>query len=259
MHALSTLTGCPPKSCFSLAILSTSPAGAQHVIAALLHIVRTRSQRHAGCSPAEVIFVRALKELFMTRSTLLSQCSFLGNVLLQLNSARAQLRRLHIFSTTSIGPTGLGSNWQVAYGGFTTDADVRRFQHTADNGNWASGADVGTPTTPVSGEPDHSRGIAVLGSRRRSTDSLFDSSLYTAQLSTAGSVNLTVATPGRGHFSERPQEFVAGTSYNLKLVVTGIAVHPRGVREWGPCEHRNRCLPKPADRGACGIQNYNAS
>ena len=159
----------------------------------------------------------------MTRSTLRLAMLVWAMFFLQLNSARAQTTTTHIFFDDFHRTTGLGSNWQVAYGGFTTDGTYAVSSTPPINGNWAKVVpNVGTADYSVSANLIIPAGSLYSGVVARSTDSLFDSSLYTAQLSTAGSVNLYRRNAWTWTLlSSAPAGIVAGTSYNLKLVVTG--------------------------------------
>src|SRR5712664_3001874 len=83
MHALSHPDGLvPPKPCFSACqYYPTSPAGAQHVTAALYTSFALESQRMRGCSPAEVDSCVLYKEALHDTEHAPSRNARLGNVL----------------------------------------------------------------------------------------------------------------------------------------------------------------------------------
>jgi hypothetical protein len=198
----------------------------------------------------------------MTRITLRLAILVWASFFLQLNSARAQTTTTHIFFDDFHRTTGLGSNWQVAYGGFTTDGTYAVSSAPPINGNWAKVVpDVGTADYSVSANVTVPAGSLYSGVVARSTDSFFDSSLYAAQLSTGGTVNLYRRNSWTWTLLRSvPAGIVANTSYNLKLAATGnspvhLEVYVNGTLKISTDDSS----PNRLTAGGCGMQNYDAS
>ena len=85
--------------------------------------------------------------------------------------------------------TGLGSNWSVFYGSYTTDG-AHAISGTPTQGNWAKlTAALGTNNYSVAADLIVPAGSLYSGLVARSSDSAnFDRNLYSAQISTDGNV-----------------------------------------------------------------------
>src|SRR5258706_3303801 len=208
------------------------------------------------------ICARFTRRLFMTRTTLRLAILVWASFFLQLNSARAQTTTTHIFFDDFHRTTGLGSNWQEAYGGFTTDGTYAVSSAPPVNGNWAKVVpDVGTADYSVSANVTVPAGSLYSGVVARSTDSFFDSSLYAAQLSTGGTVNLYRRNSWTWTLLQSvPAGIVANTSYNLKLAATGnspvhLEVYVNGTLKISTDDSSSNRLT--AD--GCGMNNYDSS
>jgi hypothetical protein len=131
-----------------------------------------------------------------------------------------------LFSDNFNRTSGLGTNWKVWHGGFTTDGAnaVSGAMTPAGTGNWASLVPslntnnysvVANLSVPASSQDS---GIVVRGSNA----SDFASDLYSAQISTTGAVNLfrrnALSWTQLATFATTIQ---AGVTYNLKVVVSG--------------------------------------
>jgi List-Bact-rpt repeat protein/glycosyl hydrolase family 123/3-keto-disaccharide hydrolase len=160
--------------------------------------------------------------------------------------------------------SGLGTNWQVWNGAYTTDGAnaVSGTMTPSGTGNWAS-------VVPAMNTNDYSvvaslavpAGAPDSGVVARGNTANFTSDLYSAQISTAGAVNLfrrnafnwtqlaTFATP-----------IQAGVSYSLKLLVSGsTTVH---LEVWLNGTQVISFDDSSASRltsGAPGIVNYNGN
>jgi hypothetical protein len=176
--------------------------------------------------------------------------------------ARAQAPG-HLFFDNFQRTTGLGSNWQTWYGGFSTNGTYAISSSPPGNGNWASVIpSVGTNDYSVSADIIIPSGSLDSGVVARSSDtSNFDSTLYAAQLATDGTVNLyrrnswnwtLLSSVGAG--------IATNTSYNLKLLVSGntpvhLEVSVNGALKITFDDSSTSRIAS----GPPGIQNYNAS
>jgi Domain of unknown function (DUF4091)/Divergent InlB B-repeat domain len=136
-----------------------------------------------------------------------------------------------LFSDDFNRTTGLGTNWKVWHGGFTTDGAnaVSGAMTPSGTGNWASlvpslntnNYSVVANLSVPAGSQDS--GIVVRGSNT----SDFAGDLYSAQISTTGAVNLfrrnAFTWTQLATFATTIQ---AGATYNLRVVVSGTtSVH----------------------------------
>ncbi|NMO17538.1 hypothetical protein HPC49_09970 [Pyxidicoccus fallax] len=168
----------------------------------------------------------------------------------------------HLFSDAFDRTTGLGASWQTVYGAFTTDGTSAISGTPPVNGNWARVVPaLGTNDYVVSADIIVPAGARTSGLVARSSDaSAFDKDLYAAQLDTTGFVRLYRRngwewTP----LANTTESIVAGTSYNLKLVVTGsnpvrLAVWLNGVQRLSYDDTSSSRLTA----GGAGLENYNA-
>jgi hypothetical protein len=161
--------------------------------------------------------------------------------------------------------SGLGTNWKVWRGGFTTDGAnaVSGTMTPGGTGNWAS-------VVPAMNTNDYSvvANLSVPASSpdsgvvaRSSNTSDFTSDLYSAQISTSGAVNLFRRNAFNwtqlGTFATTIQ---ANTSYSLKLLVSGS--NPVHLEVWFNGTKVISFDDSSASRitsGAPGIVNYNTS
>ena len=160
--------------------------------------------------------------------------------------------------------TGLGANWTLWNGAYTTDGAnaVGGTMTPSGTGNWASVAPaMGTNDYSVvasiavpAGAPDS--GVVARGN---TTD--FSSDLYSAQISTAGAVNLfrrnTFNWTQLGTFATAIQ---ANTFYSLKLLVSGS--NPVHLEVWlngAKVISFDDSSTSQIASGAPGIVNYNTN
>jgi hypothetical protein len=97
-----------------------------------------------------------------------------------------------LFSDSFNRTSGLGSNWSVPYGSYTTDGSMAVSGTPPSNGNWAMAkANLGINNYSVEADLIVPANSLYSGLVARSSDaSYFDSTLYAAQLSTDGNVYL---------------------------------------------------------------------
>jgi Right handed beta helix region len=129
-----------------------------------------------------------------------------------------------LFSDDFNRTTGLGSNWAVLYGSFTTDGANAVAGAPPTNGDWARLVPaLGTNDYAVSADIALSTGAIYAGVAARSADaSNIDRTLYSAQLSTDGTVNLYRRNDWSWTLlASAPATVTAGTTYALSLVATG--------------------------------------
>jgi hypothetical protein len=122
--------------------------------------------------------------------------------------------------------TGLGSNWAVFAGGFTTDGAmaVAGTMTSSGSGNWAKVVPaLGTTNYSVAADIIVPAGSLDSGLVARSSDSTnFDRNLYSVQIATDGNIYLYRRNEWNWTLlSSTAAGIVANTSYNLKLIVTG--------------------------------------
>lgn len=177
-------------------------------------------------------------------------------------AARAQSSG-HLFFDNFTRTTGLGSNWQVQYGGFTTNGSDAISTSPPVNGNWASVLPpVGTNDYSVSADiiiPSGSLYSGVVA--RSSVSGSFDSTLYAAQLSTNGTVNLYRRNSWTWtQLDSVAAGIVANTSYNVKLLVSGNS--PVHLEIWLNGVLKSIYDDNTADRitsGVPGMENFDAN
>ena len=172
---------------------------------------------------------------------------------------------LVLFSDNFNRTTGMGANWSVSPGSFTTDGAmaVAGTMTGAGSGNWAKvTAALNTNNYSIAADIIVPAGSLDSGLVARSSDSVnFDSTLYSAQIATDGHVNLyrrnawtwtllnSVATP-----------ITAGTSYNLQLITTGS--NPVHLEVWLNGVQKIVFDDSSASRitsGAVGMVNYDTN
>jgi Domain of unknown function (DUF4091)/Domain of Unknown Function (DUF1080)/Divergent InlB B-repeat domain len=131
-----------------------------------------------------------------------------------------------LFSDDFNRTTGLGTNWKVWHGSYTTDGAnaVSGTMTPSGTGNWASlvpslntndYSAVASLSVPAGSQDS---GIAVRGSNT----SDFASDLYSAQISTTGAVNLFRRNASSWtQLATFATTIQAGTTYTLKVVVSG--------------------------------------
>jgi hypothetical protein len=122
--------------------------------------------------------------------------------------------------------TGLGANWAVQHGSFSTDGNfaVAGTMTGSGTGNWAAVVPaLNTNNYAVSADITVPSSSLYSGLIARSSDSAnFDRNLYAVQISTDGSVYLYRRNDWNWtQLAATASGVVANTSYNLKLVVSG--------------------------------------
>jgi hypothetical protein len=163
--------------------------------------------------------------------------------------------------------TGLGSAWQAVNGGYATDGTyaVSNTPPSSPNtGNWALvTAPIGTNDYSVSADIIIPPFTLVSGVVARSSDpnpANFSSTLYSAQLSTDGSVKLYRRNNWAWTLlSSVVTGIVANTTYTLKLVVAGS--NPVHLEAWVNGTQKISYDDSSSSRilsGACGMENYDA-
>ncbi len=168
----------------------------------------------------------------------------------------------HLFADAFDRTTGLGASWQTVYGAFTTDGTYAISGTPPANGNWARVVPaLGTNDYAVSADLIVPAGARTSGLVARSSDaSAFDKDLYAAQLDTSGAIRLYRRNSWTWtQLASTPETLVAGTSYNLKLVVAGsspvrLAVWLNGVQRLAYDDSSSSRLTT----GGAGLENYNA-
>ena len=158
--------------------------------------------------------------------------------------------------------TGLGANWSVSDGSYTTDGNfaVAGTMTSSGTGNWAqltavlpnSNYSVAADITVPSGSFDS-------GLVARSNDSVnFSRTLYAAQIATDGNINLYRRNDWNWTLlASTAGGIVANTSYNLKLIVTGS--NPVHLEVWLNGAQKivfNDSSTSQIATGAPGMENY---
>jgi purple acid phosphatase-like protein len=158
--------------------------------------------------------------------------------------------------------TGLGANWSVPHGSFTTDGSsaVSGTMTSTGTGNWAKvSSALNANDYSVAADLIVPSGSLDSGLVARSSDSVnFDSTLYAAQIATDGNINLY----RRNNWTWTPLAsaaggIVAGVSYNLKLVVSGA--NPVHLEVWLNGVQKivfNDSSASQITTGSAGMQNY---
>lgn len=122
--------------------------------------------------------------------------------------------------------SGLGANWSVQNGSFTTDGSmaVAGTMTSSGTGNWAQlTATLPNSNYSVAADIIVPSGSFDSGLVARSNDSAsFSRTLYSAQIATDGNINLFRRNDWNWTLlASTAGGIVANTSYNLKLIVTG--------------------------------------
>jgi hypothetical protein len=170
-----------------------------------------------------------------------------------------------LFSDNFNRTTGLGSNWSVFAGSYTTNGSqaVSGTMTSSGSGNWAKVASaLGTNNYAVSADIIVPSGSLDSGLVARSNDSVnFDSTLYSAQIATDGHVNLYRRNAWNWTLlSSVATTITAGTSYNLKLITTGSS--PVHLEVWLNGVQKivfNDSSTSQITSGAVGMINYDTS
>jgi len=168
-----------------------------------------------------------------------------------------------LFSDNFNRTTGLGANWSVLYGSYSTNGTQAVSGTPPVNGNWAKlNATLGTNDYSVSADMIVPAGSLDSGLVARSNDSAnVDRTLYAAQIATDGNVylyrrnewNWTLLASAAGGI-------VAGTSYNVKLLVSGS--NPVHLEVWLNDVQKisfNDSSTSQITTGVAGMENYDAN
>ena len=169
-----------------------------------------------------------------------------------------------IFSDNFNRTTGLGSNWSIPYGGFTTDGAnaVSGAMTSSGTGNWAGVVPaIGTSDYAVVANLTVPSGSLYSGVFARGSGGDFTSDLYAAQIATDGTVNLYRRNSWAWtQLASAPAGIVAGTNYTLKLVTMGN--NPVHLEAWVNGTRYLSYDDNSASRvfsGVPGVQNYDGS
>lgn len=170
-----------------------------------------------------------------------------------------------LFSDNFNRTTGLGANWSVFAGSYTTNGTqaVSGTMTSSGTGNWAKvTAALGTNNYAVAADIIVPAGSLDSGLVARSNDSVnFDSTLYSAQIATDGHVNLYRRNAWNWTLlSSVATTITAGTSYNLKLITTGSS--PVHLEVWLNGVQKivfNDSSTSQITSGAVGMINYDTS
>ncbi|MBI3805316.1 MAG: PKD domain-containing protein [Nitrospirae bacterium] len=168
-----------------------------------------------------------------------------------------------IFSDNFNRTSGLGTNWMVWYGSFTTDGIYAASGTPPSNGNWASVVPpLGTNDYSVKSSLIIPPGSLYSGIVARSNDSLnFDKDLYSAQIATDGKVYLYRRNGWTWTVLGTPYAagIVSGTAYAVELVVQGT--NPVHLEVWLDGSKRINYDDSSTGQiasGGAGIEAYNA-
>ena len=161
--------------------------------------------------------------------------------------------------------TGLGANWSVFAGSYTTNGSqaVSGTMTSSGTGNWAKvTAALGTNNYSVAADIIVPTGSLDSGLVARSNDSVnFDSTLYSVQIATDGHVNLYRRNSWNWTLlSSVATTITAGTSYNVKLITTGS--NPVHLEVWLNGVQKivfNDSSTSQITTGAVGMINYDTS
>ncbi|HEY2115783.1 MAG TPA: Ig-like domain-containing protein [Candidatus Angelobacter sp.] len=161
--------------------------------------------------------------------------------------------------------TGLGANWSVFAGSYTTNGSqaVSGTMTSSGTGNWAKvTAALGTNNYSVAADIIVPAGSLDSGLVARSNDSVnFDATLYSAQIATDGHVNLYRRNAWNWTLlSSVATTITAGTSYNVKLIATGSS--PVHLEVWLNGVQKivfNDSSTSQIATGAVGMINYDTS
>jgi hypothetical protein len=168
-----------------------------------------------------------------------------------------------LFRDDFVRTTGLGSNWNVAFGTFMTDGNDGVSGTPSGSGNWASLVpSVGTNDYSVVADiviPSGSTFTGVVA--RSSVAGNFDETLYSAQISTSGAVNLYRRNGWNWtQLGSVAAGVVAGTEYTLGLVTTGSSpVHLQVWLNGTRVISYDDSSSSQITGGIPGIENYDAN
>jgi hypothetical protein len=158
--------------------------------------------------------------------------------------------------------TGLGANWSVLEGSYTTDGNFAVSGTPPNTGNWAQ-LTASLPNNNYSVAADMIVPSSSLDSGlvARSNDTAnFSRTLYSAQIATDGNINLYRRNDWNWTLlSSTPGGIVANTSYNLKLIVTGAS--PVHLEVWLNGVQKivfNDSSTSQITTGTPGMENYDA-
>jgi hypothetical protein len=161
--------------------------------------------------------------------------------------------------------TGLGTNWSVPQGSFSTDGSfaVAGTMTSSGTGNWAAVVPaMNTNNYSVAADLTVPSGSLNSGLVVRSSDSVnFDRNLYAAQISTDGNVYLYRRNDWNWtQLAAAAAGIVPNSSYNVKLVVSGAnPVHleawVNGVQKIVFDDSSTNQIPT----GVPGMQNYDTN
>jgi hypothetical protein len=158
--------------------------------------------------------------------------------------------------------TGLGSNWSILYGSYTTNGTMAVSGTPPSQGNWARlTAALGTTNYSVAADVIVPAGSLDSGLVARSSDSAnVDRNLYSAQIATDGNIYLYRRNEWNWtQLSSVAAGIVANTSYNLKLIVTGAS--PVHLEVWLNGTQKivfNDSSTSQIITGVPGLVNYNS-
>jgi hypothetical protein len=168
-----------------------------------------------------------------------------------------------LFSDNFNRTTGLGTNWSVLYGSYSTNGTQAVSGTPQANGNWAKlNATLGTNNYSVSADMIVPAGSLDSGLVARSNDSTnVDRTLYSAQIATDGNVYLYRRNEWNWtQLASAAGGIVAGTSYNVKLLVSGSS--PVHLEVWLNGVQKisfNDSSASQITSGVAGIVNYDAN
>jgi hypothetical protein len=164
-----------------------------------------------------------------------------------------------IFTDNFNRMTGVGANWQVPYGSFTTTGTSAVSGTPPISGNWARY--ISTPTSSdyaVSADIVITANSLYSGVVARSSGGAFDSDVYTAQLLSDGTLRLYRRNNWAWTLLQSVSAGIAvGLSYNVRLVTVGanpvhLEVWLNGVQQIAYDDSAAGQLTT----GSAGIQNY---
>ncbi|HEX3154020.1 MAG TPA: alkaline phosphatase family protein [Candidatus Angelobacter sp.] len=168
-----------------------------------------------------------------------------------------------LFSDNFNRTTGLGANWSVLYGSYSTNGTQAVSGTPPANGNWAKlNATLGTNNYSVSADMIVPAGSLDSGLVARSNDSTnVDRTLYSAQIATDGNVYLYRRNEWNWtQLASAAGGIVAGTSYNVKLLVSGSS--PVHLEVWLNGVQKisfNDSSTSQITTGVAGMVNYDAN
>jgi hypothetical protein len=168
-----------------------------------------------------------------------------------------------LFSDNFNRTTGLGTNWSVLYGSYSTNGTQAVSGTPPANGNRVKlNATLGTNNYSVSADMIVPAGSLDSGLVARSSDSTnVDRTLYSAQIATDGNVYLYRRNEWNWtQLASAAGGIVAGTSYNVKLLVSGSS--PVHLEVWLNGAQKisfNDSSTSQITSGVAGMENYDAN